>query len=69
MGNVTFRKGLSVNLPKSRDENTFYYTTDTHALYLGNNLIGDGVSNEMIENISIVFEDDGEGNVTINATL
>lgn len=68
MGNVFFRKGLSVNLPKARDENTFYYTTDTHAFYLGDNLIGDGVSNEMIENMSIAFEDDGEGNVIINAT-
>lgn len=48
MSQVTFKRGLFENLPEVRDDATFYYATDTHALYLGSHLIGDGVSNEAI---------------------
>lgn len=50
--NVKFLKGLSssfVNL--SKDSNTFYYLTDLHALYLGEKLIGNGVSMEMFDGL------------------
>lgn len=46
--NVTFKKGLAASYAAitTKDANTFYYLTDTKALYLGGNLIGNGVSLE-----------------------
>lgn len=42
--NVNFKKGLAAQLPASRDANTFYYVTDTFALYLGEHLISNDVT-------------------------
>jgi hypothetical protein len=46
--NVKFLQGSSTNFNKitTKEANTFYYITDKKALYLGANLIGDGVSME-----------------------
>ena len=45
--NVKFLKGtLAQYTAATKNENTFYYLTDKKALYLGENLIGDGVSLE-----------------------
>ena len=50
MANVLFKKGLQASLPVSRDAGTFYVTTDTHRLYLGNDLLSQAV--EVVENIN-----------------
>lgn len=43
--NVKFLKGLSSSFVSlTKDSNTFYYVTDLNALYLGDKLIGNGVS-------------------------
>lgn len=49
--NVKFLQGSSTNFNKitTKEANTFYYVTDKKALYLGANLIGDGVSTEAFE--------------------
>lgn len=47
--NVTFKKGLASALPQTRDENTFYYVSDTFALYLGDHLISNEVTAAQFE--------------------
>ena len=48
MANVLFKQGLQSSLKTIRDnlcaiEGTFYLTTDTHRLYLGDNLLSQAV--------------------------
>ena len=50
MANVLFKKGLHASLPASRDAGTFYVTTDTHRLYLGDDLLSQAV--ETVANIN-----------------
>ena len=50
MANVLFKKGLHAALPASRDAGTFYVTTDTHRLYLGDDLLSQAV--ETVANIN-----------------
>lgn len=40
MSNVKFSKGLENNLPSSRNNETFYVTTDTGKMFLGNIRVG-----------------------------
>jgi hypothetical protein len=39
---VQFKKGLSTTLPATRNNETFYITTDTKSIYLGNLKLGGG---------------------------
>lgn len=41
---IKFLRGLAASLPETRDDKTFYYTTDTHELYLGNYLLSNEVT-------------------------
>lgn len=52
--NVTFKKGEASSFATltKKDASTFYYLTDTKALYLGENLIGDGVSLKSFEDLA-----------------
>lgn len=72
--NVSFKKGLAAALPSSRDANTFYYTSDTFALYLGEHLISNEVTaaqfNALEARVKMLEDKDFQTQIdTINETL